>query len=131
MMNWFEALFCSFVIVCALTIIVMITMSVIYMIRHKKGKMISFSEQRKFDEYCSKIKEGTILYRKRKLNNPFYEPNIDRIKIIEKREDWVKYVYETTPTIKKILKTDWTDYYSSTYPIETIYILGYEIEEDR
>lgn len=130
MMNSFEALFCSFVIVCALTIIVMITMSVIYMIRHKKGKMISFREQRKFDEYCSKIKEGTILYRTREYKNPFYDPNTDRIKIIEKREDWVKYVYEAPPTVKKVLKTDWTDYYVSTYPIETIYRLGYKIEED-
>ena len=130
MMNSFEALFCSFIIVSALTIIVMITMSVIYMVRHKKGKMFSFREQRKFDEYCSKIKEGTILYRTREHRNPFYERNTDRIKIIERREDWVKYAYETTPTIKKILKTDWTDYYVSTYPIETIYRLGYEIEED-
>ena len=108
----------------------MITMTVIYTIRYKKGKMISFREQRKFDEYCSKIKEGTILYRKRKLNNPFYEPNIDRIKIIERREDWVKYAYEAPPTVKKVLKIDWTDYYVSTYPIETIYRLGYKIEED-
>ena len=84
----------------------MITMSVIYMIRHKKGKMISFREQHKFDEYCSKIKKGTILYRKRERNNPFYEPNIDRIKIIERREDWVKYAYETTPAIKKRPKND-------------------------
>lgn len=130
-MSPFEALFCSFVIVCVLTIIVMITMSVIYMIRHKKGKMISFREQRKFDEYCSKIKEGTILYRTREYKNPFYDPNTDRIKIIEKREDWVKYVYEAPPTVKKVLKTDWTDYYVSTYPIETIYRLGYKIEENH
>lgn len=129
-MNPFEALFCSFIVVCVLTIIVIITMSVIYIIKHKKEKMISFREQRKFDEYCSKIKEGTILYRKREHNNPFYEPNIDRIKIIERRGDWVKYAYETTSTIKKTLKTDWTDYYKSTYPIETIYKLGYKIEED-
>lgn len=131
MMNWFEALYLSFIIVCSLTIVVMITMSVIYMIRHKKGKLISFREQRKFDEYCSKIKEGTILYRTREYKNPFYEPNTDRIKIIEKREDWVKYAYETTPTIKKILKIDWTDYYISTYPIDTIYRLGYKIEENH
>ena len=84
-MNWFEALFCSFIIVCVLTIIVMIVISVIYMITHKKGKMISIFEQRKFDEYCSKIKEGTILYRTREHRNPFYDPNTDRIKIIEAR----------------------------------------------
>ena len=129
-MNQFEALFCSFVIVCALAIIVMITMSVIYMIRYKKGKMISFREQRKFDEYCSKIKEGTILYKTREYKNPFYEPNTVRIKIIERREDWVKYAYETTPVMKKTLKIDWTDYYTPTYPIDTIYRLGYKIEED-
>lgn len=92
--------------------------------------MISFREQRKFDEYCSKIKEGTILYRTREYKNPFYDPNTYRIKIIERREDWVKYVYEAPPTVKKVLKTDWTDYYVSTYPIETIYRLGYKIEED-
>lgn len=130
-MNWFEALFCSFIIVCVLTIIVMIVISVIAIVRHKKGKMISFREQRKFDEYCSKIKEGTILYRTREYKNPFYDPNTDRIKIIEKREDWVKYVYEAPPTVKKVLKTDWTDYYASTYPIDTIYRLGYKIEEEN
>jgi hypothetical protein len=130
MMSWFEALFCSFVIVCVLTIILMVVISIIFIVRRKKGKMGSFREQRKFDEYCSKIKEGTILCKTREYKNPFYEPNTDRIKIIERRGDWVKYAYETTPTVKKILKTDWTDYYISTYPIETIYRLGYKIEEN-
>lgn len=130
-MNSFEALYLSFIIVCTLTIIVMITMTVIYTIRHKKGKMISLREQRKFDEYCSKIKEGTILYRTREYKNPFYEPNTYRIKIIERREDWVKYAYEAPHAVKNVLKIDWTDYYVSTYPIETIYRLGYKIEEDH
>lgn len=127
-MNSFEALYLSFIIVCALTIIVMIVISVIAIVRHKRGKMISFREQRKFDEYCSKIKEGTILYRTREYKNPFYDPNTDRIKIIERRGDWVKYAYEAPPAVKKTLKIDWTDYYISTYPIETIYRLGYKIE---
>lgn len=129
-MSPFEALYCSFIILSALTIIVMIVISIFVMVRHKKGKMISFREQRKFDEYCSKIKEGTILCRTREHRNPFYEPNTDRIKIIERQEDWVKYAYEAPPPIKNVLKIDWTDYYVSTYPIDTIYRLGYKIEED-
>lgn len=130
-MNPLEALFCSFIIVCVFTIIVMMAISITTMVRYQKEKIVSIFEQRKFDKYCSKIKEGTILCRKRERINPFYEPNIDRIKIIERRGDWVKYAYETTPAIKKILKTDWTDYYKSTYPIDTIYRLGYKIEEDH
>lgn len=130
-MSPFEALFCSFVIVSILTIIVMIVISIIVMVRHKKGKMISFREQHKFDEYCSKIKKGVILCKVRKNENPFNEPNIDRIKILERRDDWVQYAYETTPTLKEILKTEWTDYYKCSYPIETLYRLGYKIEENH
>ena len=130
-MNSLEALYWSFIIVCSLFIVIVVVYHTTMAVRIRKGKMASIFEQRKFDKYCSKIKEGTILYRKREYNNPFYEPNIDRIKIIERRGDWVKYAYETTPAIKKILKTDWTDYYKSTYPIDTIYRLGYKIEEDH